>query len=176
MKYQITKTTKVMFKGNFVSIITIITYLAVTVVLSSFLRAGELRLNHTQLTQLPLNDMHTGKKLMIADKPLYVVFWASWCVACKVELKHLKKGYQKYKSQILIVSLDKRIKNAQKFIRKLSLPFNSIYDQESRWKNLFGIESLPYGVILNPDGPKRWIVKRSSSKLLTIESLEKLLL
>ncbi len=150
-------------------------YVMVTAVWGPFLWAGELRLSKAQITQLTLNDMLTGKKLIITDKPMYVVFWASWCVACKVELKHLKKGYQKYKNQILTVSLDKRRKNAQKLLRKLSWSFKSIYDQESQWKKLFKIESLPYSLILIPDGSNEWIVKKSSSRLLAIHVLEKLL-
>ncbi|VAX22881.1 hypothetical protein MNBD_NITROSPINAE01-767 [hydrothermal vent metagenome] len=83
-------------------------------------------------------------------------FWATWCGPCVVEIPMLNNLYKKLKKEnfeILAVNIenlsDEKIKT---FVSDLAMSFPVLLDKSQEIQRLYGIKSLPYTYIIDPDG------------------------
>ncbi|HXB40952.1 MAG TPA: TlpA disulfide reductase family protein [Bacteroidia bacterium] len=102
-----------------------------------------------------------GKPLSLSSfrgKILLVDFWASWCGPCRKENPNVLRMYKKYHSkgfEILGVSLDESKEKWVAAIKKDGLVWNHISDLKgwgSQACNLYGIEAIPFAMLLDKDG------------------------
>lgn len=91
-------------------------------------------------------------------KYVLVDFWASWCQPCRRENPNVVRVYNKYKDKnftILGVSLDADKTEWETAIQKDSLAWTHVSDLR-QWESmvipLFKFNSIPYNVLLDPEG------------------------
>lgn len=94
---------------------------------------------------------YTGKgKVVLLD------FWASWCAPCKKEFPNLKNLYAQYKDkglEIVAVSIDEDRNEWQKAIQENQLPWIQLVDDaEGTVATAFGVQSIPYTLLLDKNG------------------------
>jgi len=107
-----------------------------------------------------MNDTE-GKPVSLSQyKGQYVLvdFWASWCGPCRGENPNVVAAYKKYKNKnftVLGVSLDEDKDAWMKAIQKDELTWKHISDLKG-WQSavvpVYGIEGIPYNVLLDPEG------------------------
>jgi peroxiredoxin len=107
-----------------------------------------------------MNDTE-GKSVSLSQyKGQYVLvdFWASWCGPCRGENPNVVAAYKKYKNKnftVLGVSLDEDKDAWMKAIQKDGLTWKNISDLKG-WQSavvpVYGIEGIPYNVLLDPEG------------------------
>jgi peroxiredoxin len=107
-----------------------------------------------------MNDTE-GKPVSLSQyKGQYVLvdFWASWCGPCRGENPNVVAAYKKYKNKnftVLGVSLDEDKDEWMKAIQKDGLTWKHISDLKG-WQSavvpVYGIEGIPYNVLLDPEG------------------------
>ena len=107
-----------------------------------------------------MNDTE-GKPVSLSQyKGQYVLvdFWASWCGPCRGENPNVVAAYKKYKNKnftVLGVSLDEDKDAWMKAIQKDGLTWKHISDLKG-WQSavvpVYGIEGIPYNVLLDPEG------------------------
>jgi peroxiredoxin len=107
-----------------------------------------------------MNDTE-GKPVSLSQyKGQYVLvdFWASWCGPCRGENPNVVAAYKKYKNKnftVLGVSLDEDKDAWVKAIQKDGLTWKHISDLKG-WQSavvtVYGIEGIPYNVLLDPEG------------------------
>jgi peroxiredoxin len=107
-------------------------------------------------TNFTVRDLN-GKHVRLSDynkNVLLMSFWATWCKPCIVELRHLEKLYQKYKSKgfvVLAVSMDgpETQANVKPVIQNYRLTFPVVIDHETRIVKLYNTKhAAPFSVLL----------------------------
>ncbi len=85
-------------------------------------------------------------------------FWAAWCKPCRMENPNIVKMYKKYENdnfEIFGVSLDQHRDKWIEAIAKDNLTWPQVSDLgywQSAAAKLYNITSIPYTVLLDPDG------------------------
>lgn len=103
-----------------------------------------------------------GKPIRLSDfkgKLVLVDFWASWCAPCRKENPNVVRIFNKYKERgftILSVSLDEDITKWESAIAQDGLIWENHVSDLKGWNSaiipLYGIQGIPYTMLIDPDG------------------------
>ena len=99
-----------------------------------------------------------GTAVSLADytgKYLYIDFWASWCLACRVENPKLVELYNRYQSaqfDMLGIGIKDKEVSWKAAIAKDGLPWTQLNDEDSGIGSAYFVMSLPQNVLLDPEG------------------------
>ncbi|MCD4655728.1 TlpA family protein disulfide reductase [bacterium] len=84
-------------------------------------------------------------------------FWATWCPPCKKEIPHLRELAKKYagneKFGMIGISLDRNEKPLVDYVKKNKMTWPNIYDAKNgNIAALYGVKTIPFTVLIDPDG------------------------
>lgn len=113
-----------------------------------------------QAPDFTLNDVNGQPVSLSSFKGKFVLvdFWASWCKPCRMENPTVVAAYNKFKDKnftVLGVSLDEKKDAWLAAIKKDNLAWPQVSDLkywESPVVPLYGIEGIPYNVLLDATG------------------------
>ena len=111
------------------------------------------------LPKISIND-HNGKAQQPwVGKASLINFWATWCDACKVELREMEKELAKVSpnNKVIFVSLDKDAGKAKdwmaaEFKGSASMSESLFHDATFTLADALGIESFPMTIIVDAAG------------------------
>ncbi|MDP4199398.1 MAG: TlpA disulfide reductase family protein [Bacteroidota bacterium] len=90
--------------------------------------------------------------------PVLIDFWALWCEPCKQEMKAFKTIQEKFKAEgvnLIAINTD-QVRNLAKvraYITTQGFQFPVLVDPDgSIARDIFSMESLPFSLVLMPDG------------------------
>ncbi len=90
--------------------------------------------------------------------PLLVNFWALWCEPCKQEMKAFKTLVDEFKSQgvsMVAINTDqvRSLAKVRAYVMTQKIDFPVLTDPDgAAARDIFSMESLPFSLILMPDG------------------------
>ena len=90
--------------------------------------------------------------------PLLVNFWALWCEPCKQEMKAFKTLTEKFTAEgVTMVAINtdqvRSLAKVKAYVSTQGLDFPVLTDPDGNVaRDIFSMESLPYSLILMPDG------------------------
>jgi thiol-disulfide isomerase/thioredoxin len=128
--------------------------------LSKMINATKIGLEGSQAVDFVQNDTANKPVSLSSFKGKYVLvdFWASWCGPCRAENPNVLEAYNKFKDKnftIVGVSLDQDKEAWKQAIAKDKLPWTHISDLK-QWESsvvpAYGIEGIPFNVLLDPTG------------------------
>lgn len=91
-----------------------------------------------------------------------VNFWATWCTPCRVEMPHLNRLYEKYRSSgfvLLGVNVDDNSTAATTAAANWGIRFPVLLDADKRVSRLYDLSSMPSTVLIDRDGRVRYLHK-----------------
>jgi cytochrome c biogenesis protein CcmG, thiol:disulfide interchange protein DsbE len=86
---------------------------------------------------------------------VYVDFWASWCVPCRVSMPALDAMYRRNRSRgfaVVGVNKDLTSADAQRFLKRVSVSFPLLHDAQDAAARAFDVKAMPSGYLLDRKG------------------------
>ncbi len=120
-----------------------------------------------------------GSKSSLKDskgKVIFINFWASWCAPCIAEMDGIHSLYEKTKGknvEFVMISLDKDINKAKKFIKKKGYTF-PVYQPGSAIPKIYTVRSIPATYVVDAEGSI--VVEKIGMANYNNKKFEKLLL
>ena len=96
----------------------------------------------------------------IGEKPVMLVFWASWCPSCKADVPHMNKLADRFGDRMAVVGVNiaenDTYKRAKAFAAKADMYYPSIYDGSQLLAWQYAIRGLPTVVVADKKGIIRY--------------------
>lgn len=91
-------------------------------------------------------------------KPVYMDFWASWCVPCAQSFPWLNSVQARFGDEVHVVgvNVDAHKKDAARFLQRFPATFALAYDPDGTLAQRYGLQGMPSAVLLSPDGTVLW--------------------
>lgn len=91
-------------------------------------------------------------------RPIYVDFWASWCVPCAQSFPWLNTVQSRYGEalRIVAVNVDEDARAAERFLRRYPADFAVVYDPAGELARHYAVQGMPSALLLSPAGEVLW--------------------
>jgi peroxiredoxin len=115
-------------------------------------------LDNLKFTANTTSGEEVNFKDFLGKGPLLVNFWALWCEPCKQEMKAFKVLTEKFKSEgvhMVAINTDqvRSVAKVRAFVATQGIDFPVLLDPDGDIaRDIFSMESLPYSLILMPNG------------------------
>lgn len=110
--------------------------------------------------QFTLSEFFSKKQIVLPDsKKIVLVFWASWCGPCKVELKRLNQlviSKQIDLDQIVAVSIDERKDSISEVQINSKYEFQIVHDSDGKLSEYYKISGTPTVLLIDETNKIRW--------------------
>lgn len=90
---------------------------------------------------------------------VYVDFWASWCVPCRLSMPALDALHRKHASRgftVVGVNKDTALADAQRFLERVPVGFVLVQDEKDEVAKAFDVKAMPSGYLID----RRGVVRR----------------
>jgi peroxiredoxin len=132
---------------------------------------------------LPLDDGSHFEPATLAGQVSVLTFWATWCHACGLEMPTIGAVDRHYaqNDRVKIYGINRdsgepqaRRRAVSAYLAERSLTFTQVYD-DGRLAQAFGVEQIPYMVIVDPHGQIRHLHLGQVSERTLVDEIDELL-
>ena len=91
---------------------------------------------------------------------VYVDFWASWCVPCRLSMPKLDEIYRNNKARgfvVIGVNKDATPADAQRFLARVPVTFSLVRDPADAAAKGFDVKAMPSGYLVDRKGVVRHV-------------------
>lgn len=151
----IKKNSKYVINILIVIVLGFVLYSKVPTIFNSY-RLESSKLENTSVRRL------SGEEISIPDvkRNKIVIFWATWCEPCHVEMKKLNNMLlqgQIKPDDLIAISVDEKKEDILKFIQQESYQFLIAQDIDGRLSRKFNISATPTILFVNKNGNLDWV-------------------
>ncbi len=105
-----------------------------------------------------------GERFTLSDyqghKPVYLIFWATWCPICKKEIPHFKQINNTLADDIKIlainVGMDQSLEEVMDYKNQHNINYPVAFDYGSVISKTYGVIGTPWQVIIDINGVVRY--------------------
>lgn len=107
---------------------------------------------------LAMGALDGGRSITLAGMKgsvVYVDFWASWCVPCRLSMPALDALYRKNKSRgfsVVGVNKDAAVGDARRFLARVPVSFELVQDPADAAARSFDVKAMPSGYLVDRKG------------------------
>jgi thiol-disulfide isomerase/thioredoxin len=98
---------------------------------------------------------------LLGKRPIYLKFWATWCVPCREQMPHLQKTFQTYGDRISVfavdVAVDDPIENVRDMVAAKHLTMPVAIDRDGSVSEKFYLNVTPQHVLIDKGGIVRFV-------------------
>lgn len=118
-------------------------------------------------------EVFDGKSIdlrqVVGHKPVYIKFWATWCLDCRKELPNLQQTYEKYRNKIAIYAVNLNINETDEYIRHLKeknqLTIPIVMDNNGSIASNFQFYGTPFHALINAQGEVAYTTYKDDAEL-----------
>jgi thiol-disulfide isomerase/thioredoxin len=110
-------------------------------------------------------DLLGGGRVVLAElqgrKPIYLKFWATWCIPCRAQMPHLEAAYKKYGDRMAVYAVDLGVNDSIDAVRaiqaenQLTVPI--AIDGDGSLAEAFHVAVTPQHVLIDRTGMVRYV-------------------
>jgi len=94
-------------------------------------------------------------------KPLFLIFWATWCSACKEEIPKLNEIYSAFEPKglellAINVGINDSLARVKRYIKKYKITYPVAFEGGKQATKLFGVQGTPTIIIVDRQGIVRY--------------------
>jgi len=98
---------------------------------------------------------------IIGEKPVFLVFWATWCPNCKREIPHINELSEKFASQGMLflgvnVGINDSEAKVRRYAEKFQIEYPVYFDKGSQLTRKFKVSGTPTVIIVDKSGIIRY--------------------
>ncbi|NQT62990.1 MAG: TlpA family protein disulfide reductase [Candidatus Marinimicrobia bacterium] len=106
------------------------------------------------------NKTHSLNKLVDGQVTL-INFWATYCVPCRKEMKHLNrinKTYADQNVQVIGISIDdsRTVGRVKSMVKSQKLKYTILLDTEQKLYKNFNTSAMPFSILVDAQGKILW--------------------
>ena len=112
-------------------------------------------------------------------KPVYINFWATWCLPCQLELPDIQELQRRHGDELVIITVNRResLDRAERYFSRIprkdggtgvSFTVNGIDPDDTLYREYRAL-GMPVSVFINPQG----VVTRVVNGLIVLDQMEK---
>jgi len=93
-------------------------------------------------------------------KPVHLIFWATWCPACKYEIPDIQKVFYKHGDKIAILAINVSVRDSaekvHRYVHQYNIPYPVAFDDGAKVTRLYGVMGTPTQIIIDAQGVVRY--------------------
>jgi peroxiredoxin len=98
---------------------------------------------------------------LIGRQPIYLKFWATWCVPCREQMPHLEATFRDHGDKLAVyavdVAIDDPIDNVRQFVTNKHLTVPVAIDRDGSVSEQFDLNVTPQHVLIDRAGVVRYV-------------------
>jgi peroxiredoxin len=108
-----------------------------------------------------LDGTHVELAKLIGQRPIYLKFWATWCVPCREQMPHLEATFRDHGDKLAVyavdVAIDDPIENVRQFVANKHLTVPVAIDRDGSVSEQFDLNVTPQHVLIDRAGVVRYV-------------------
>jgi peroxiredoxin len=108
-----------------------------------------------------LDGSHVELAKLIGQRPIYLKFWATWCVPCREQMPHLQATFEKHGDKLAVfavdIGVDDPIEDVRDMVKDKHLTMPVAYDRDGSVSEQFFLNVTPQHVLIDKAGIVRFV-------------------